>query len=104
MSHPFTGKRRSILIYSIVWLFIAAVQGVIYWYFQKFSLSVVIVDPLISNILFGILGLLAWYPTRYIPFQKNTPVYSLSAHVVAGLLVLFTWLMLSVGILNWLFT
>lgn len=104
MSHPFTGKRRSILIYSFVWLFIAVLQGVIYWYFKTFSVSVVIADPLISNVLFGILGLLAWYPTRYIPFQKHTPVYSLSAHVVAGLLVLFTWLLLSVGILNGIFT
>ncbi len=104
MSHPITGKRRSILIYSFVWLLIAVLQGVIYLYFEEFSIGVIIADPLISNFLFGILGLLAWYPTRYIPFQKQTPVYSLVAHLAAAMLVLFTWLLLSVGILNGVFT
>ncbi len=103
MSHPITGKRRSILIYSMVWLLIAALQGVIYWYIQRFSLSVVIADPLVSNLLFGVLGLLAWYPTRYIPFQRHTPLYSLLAHAVAGMLMLFIWILVSVGLLNTIF-
>ncbi|MEN8158052.1 MAG: histidine kinase [Bacteroidota bacterium] len=103
MSHPITGKQRSILIYSLVWLLIATVQGVVYWYFQEFSVAVVIADPLVSSLLFGLLGLLAWYPTRYIPFQKHTPLYSLLAHAVAGILVLIIWMLLSVGMLNAIF-
>ncbi|MCK4751037.1 MAG: histidine kinase [Bacteroidales bacterium] len=104
MSHPITGTRRSILIYSIVWLVIAALQGFMYWYFKQFPLSVVITDALVSSLFFGFLGLLAWYPTRYIPFQRHTPVYSILAHVVAGLLVLLAWMLLSVGLLNALFS
>ncbi len=104
MSHPFTGKRRSILIYSMVWVVIAILQGTLSWYFQHFPLAVVITDALISNVLFAILGLLAWYPTRYIPFQKNTPIYSSVAHVVAGLLVIGTWLLLSLGMLTSIFS
>jgi two-component system LytT family sensor kinase len=104
MSHPITGKRKSILIYSIVWLVISVLQGIAYWYFEHFSLAVVITDPLVSSFLFGVLGLLAWYPTRYIPFQRHTPVYSLLAHVVAGLLILVIWMVLSVGILDAIFS
>jgi sensor histidine kinase YesM len=104
MSHPITGKRRSLLIYSVVWLVIAILQGVSYWYFQRYSFAVVVTDPLVSSILFGILGLLAWYPTRYIPFQRHTPVYSLLAHVMAGVLVLTAWMLLSVGLLNAIFS
>jgi len=104
MSHPFTGARRSILIYSVVWLVIAALQGMMYWYFKRFSISVVIADALVSSLCFGFLGLLAWYPTRYIPIQQHTPVYSILAHVVAGLLVLVVWMLLSVGILNMAFS
>jgi two-component system, LytTR family, sensor kinase len=103
MSHPITGRRRSILIYSLVWVVIAILHGTLSWYFQHFPLAIVIADALISNAIFAILGLLAWYPTRYIPFQKNTPIYSSVAHVVAGLLVIATWLLLSLGMLNALF-
>lgn len=100
MSHPITGSRRAILIYSFVWLLISATHGILYHFVLQFPASVVVADALISNILFGFLGLLAWYPTRYIPFQKHSPFYSIMAHVVAGLLVLGTWVLLTVGILN----
>jgi len=104
MSHPITGKRRSILIYSVVWLLVAVLHGMLYWYFQRFSLSVIIADALLSSLFFGILGLLAWYPTRYIPFQRHNPFYSILAHVAAGMFVLLVWMLLSVGLLNAIFT
>jgi len=100
MSHPITGNRRTVLIYSFVWLLISATQGVLYHFVLQFPLSVVVTDALISSFLFGFLGLLAWYPTRYIPFQKHSPFYSILAHVVAGLIVLGTWVLLSVAVLN----
>jgi two-component system LytT family sensor kinase len=100
MSHPITGNRRAVLIYSFVWLLISATQGVLYHFILQFPLPVVVSDALISTFLFGFLGLLAWYPTRYIPFQRHSPFYSILAHVVAGLLVLGAWVLLSVAILN----
>ncbi len=104
MSHPITGNRRSVLIYSIVWVVISVLHGIMLWYFQHFSVPVAMTDALVSNLLFGLLGLLAWYPARYIPFHKQTPVYSILAHVVAGLVILLAWMLLSVGLLSALFS
>lgn len=104
MSHPITRGRRSLLIYALVWLVIAALMGALVWYFEDFSPIAVVSDALISNIVFAILGLLAWYPTRYIPFHRHTPIYSVLTHVVAGLLVLATWMFVSVGLLNVIFS
>jgi len=104
MSHPITGNRRSVLIYSIVWLIISAFHGFLFWYALDFSMPVVITDAILSNFLFGFLGLLAWYPTRYIPFHRHSPFYSILAHVVAGLLVLAVWALITVGMLNAVFS
>ncbi len=104
MSHPITGNRRAVLIYMVVWLGIAILHAFLMWYFLRFRVDTVVADALISGLLFGFLGLLAWYPTRYIPFQRHSPVYSLMAHVVAGLLVLLTWILVSVGLLNAFFS
>jgi len=104
MSHPITGSRRSLLIYSLVWLMVSATMGVLYFYMLHFPLSVVITDALASSFLFGFTGLLAWYPTRYIPFQKQSPFYSITAHVVAGIVVMGSWVLLTVGLLNAIFT
>ena len=49
------------------------------------------------------MGLLAWYPTRYIPFQRQSPLYSIMAHVVAGIVVMGSWVLLSVAILDAIF-
>jgi two-component system, LytTR family, sensor kinase len=104
MSHPITGNRRSVLIYALVWLMVSVTQGVLYHYFLHFQISVIVTDALTSNLLFGFLGLLAWYPTRYIPFQKQSPLYSILAHVVAGIVVMGIWVLLTIGILNAVFT
>jgi len=104
MSHPITGNRRSILIYSLVWFVVAATQGVLYFYIFEFPMPVVISDPLLSSFLFGFMGLLAWYPTRYIPFQRQSPLYSIMAHVVAGIVVMGSWVLLSVAILDAIFS
>ena len=104
MSHPITGNRRSILIYSLVWIVVSATQGFLYYWVFEFPMPVVISDPLFSSILFGLMGLLAWYPTRYIPFQKQSPLYSIIAHLVAGIVVLGAWVLLTVAILNAIFS
>jgi sensor histidine kinase YesM len=104
MSHPITRGRRSILIYGLIWLLITILNGTLVWYFQRFSPVAVVADALISNTIFAVLGLLVWYPTRYIPFHKHTPIYSVATHVVAALLVLGTWMFVSVGMLNILFS
>jgi len=104
MSHPITGNRRSILIYSLVWMMVAVTQGALYLYVLHFSMPVVITDALLSSLLFGFMGLLAWYPTRYIPFQRQSPFYSIMAHVVAGIVVMGSWVLLTVALLNAIFS
>jgi sensor histidine kinase YesM len=83
---------------------ISATQGVLYYYILHFPIPVVVTDALISCLLFGFMGLLAWYPTRYIPFQRQSPFYSILAHVVAGLVVLGVWVLLTLALLNAIFS
>jgi len=104
MSHPITGSRRSILIYSLVWLMVSATMGILYYFLLHLPLPVVLTDALASSFLFGFIGLLAWYPTRYIPFQRQSPFYSIIAHIAAGLVVMGSWVLLTLGILNAIFT
>lgn len=100
MSHPITGNRRSILIYSLVWLMVAATLGVLYHFVFNFPIPVVIGDALLSSLLFGFTGLLAWYPTRYIPFQQQSPVYSIVAHLGAAIVIMGVWILVCLGLLN----
>lgn len=104
MSHPITRHRRALIIYIALWSLVMIINALIIMYRKDLSFFVSFSDALISNILFGFLGLLVWYPTRYIPFQKQAPVYSISAHVTVGVLVILVWLVLSMTILGALFS
>jgi len=103
MGHPITTNRRSLLAYIVVWLVLSILQGFLFWYNLDFPIAVVIVDPLLSTLLFSVFGILAWYPTRYIPFQKHTPFYSILAHIMAGLLILAGYMLVSTMLLNSIF-
>jgi len=104
MSHPFTSQRRTIIIYSILWLFVAVINAVLLRFSLNFSLAVSLAESFLESILFGLFGLILWYPIRYIPFRKNAPVYSVMTHVLAGMLLVFTWLFLTVGVLGAIFS
>ncbi len=104
MSHPITKNRKALFIYVTIWFLVLIINALIIMYGQDFSLFVSITDALVSNALYGFLGLLVWYPTRYIPFQKHTPVYSITAHITAGILVILIWLVLTMSILGALFS
>lgn len=102
MSHPFT-SRKALVIYSLIWLFLAFLYAAFLRFNQEFSISISISEALMGSITFGLLGLIIWYPTRYIPFRKEAPIYSISAHFAAGLIVILAWLFITVGILGIVF-
>jgi len=70
---------------------------------RDFPISVSISEAVLQNFLFALLGLIVWYPTRYIPFRKEAWFYSILAHVMAGIVIIAIWLILTVGILRALF-
>lgn len=104
MSHPITSQRRSLLFYVAIWLMVIVANAFIIRYGKDFSVLLSFSDAVISNVLFAFLGILVWYPTRYIPFQKNAPIYSISAHLTVGILVIFVWLVTSIGLLGFIYS
>lgn len=103
MAHPFTSQRRALIIYSFIWLLSAIGNFLILRVNRDFPISISLTEALLQNFLFALLGLIAWYPTRYIPFRKDAPFYSILAHVMAGIVVVAAWLLLTAGILRALF-
>jgi sensor histidine kinase YesM len=104
MSHPITSQNRSLILYSLIWLALMIVYILMLSIRQELVPVVAVTDGALSSILFALLGLLIWYPTRYIPFQKHNPFYSILAHAVAGCLVLIVWLLVTVGVLSLVFS
>ncbi len=103
MSHPFTSQRRALIIYSFIWLSIALIYALVLRFGRDFPMAISITEALIGSLLFGLFGLIIWYPTTYIPVRKGAPFYSISAHIAAGVIIIAIWLFIMVGILGALF-
>ena len=103
MAHPFTRQPRALLIYSLAWLITAIFVFIVLRLSLGFSMTISITEGLLTSLLFGLLGLIAWYPTTYIPVMKEAPVSSITAHIVAGLIIVTVWLIVTLGVLKALF-
>jgi LytS/YehU family sensor histidine kinase len=57
----------------------------------KTKLEVAVID-LIFNLLFCGIGIILWYPARYIPLENNSISKILVSHIVAGILTTVLWL------------
>jgi len=71
---------------------------------KDLSLLLSFSDAIVSNVLFGFFGILVWYPTRYIPFQRSTPLSSIIAHFTVGILVILVWLVFTISLLGAIFS
>jgi len=103
MNHPFTSQRRSILIYSLLYILAAAINFIVLLFNYKFSVNIAATEAFIGVLLFAIIGLIIWYPTNYIPYRREAPFYSILTHVLAGLVLIIVWLFTVTGILSVIF-
>jgi two-component system, LytTR family, sensor kinase len=103
MAHPITSQRRALLIYLAIWILVIVANAFIIMIGKDLSLLLSFSDAIVSNVLFGLLGILVWYPTRYIPFQRSAPLSSITAHITVGILVILVWLVITISLLGAIF-
>lgn len=82
----------------------ALINMIILLFATNFPFTVSITESITGNMLLGIVGLIIWYPIRYIPFRKDALFYSVATHVIAGSVVILAWLFTTVGILSAMFS
>ncbi|MFC2118311.1 hypothetical protein ACFLSY_06695, partial [Bacteroidota bacterium] len=73
MINPILKKLRYIIIYLSLWILIAGIHFFILFYSYDIELkNAALLDSIIYNVLFSVLGFLLWYPVslpiKYCPF------------------------------------
>jgi len=104
MSHPITSQPRALFIYMAIWILAIIASAMLFLFGKDLSLLLSFSDSIVSFVLFAFLGILVWYPTRYIPFQRRTPLSSIITHIAVGVLVILVWLVLSISVLGAVFS
>lgn len=91
MKLPFVRNRTSFAIYSLIWLIIGVVQDFALIHFINLSFWMATLDSIVFNVILFTLGLVLWYPTKFIDFE-NTPTLTIFInHSVGAVLTTFIW-------------
>ena len=90
MINPFIKYTRQFLIYIIAWLVVSIIETIILS-FSSYSLSYVIVDVLVHNAIFAILGLIIWYPVYFSNIERKSLLVVLLTHVGSVFFCVVIW-------------
>jgi two-component system, LytTR family, sensor kinase len=103
VQHPVFQNRQTLFIYFGTWIFLAGIHfSLLYFLYDQF-LYISIVDSLLFNLIYAILGLAIWYIVRF-SLPKSNSLYTLIVNQVASILIiLLLWLGISFTVLKNLF-
>ena len=105
MSHPLLTNRRTLYAYACVWLGIALAHGLLLWSNQsRLGLSEMgawlVLDGLVFNALYALLGLSLWYPCCYISPEQVGLGRTVLRHAFAALFISLIWVGIGSGVMT----
>ena len=104
LTNPIFRSLRTLNYYLIFWTVLAFLFILLLYIGTEIGLTASITDGLVVTLLLGGIGLTLWYPARYIPIEKNSPLKIISGHSIGALITTVIWLsvgyFLLVGLFN----
>ena len=104
LTNPIFRSFKTLNYYLIFWTVLAFLFIQLLYIGTEIGLTASITDGLVFTFLLGGIGLTLWYPARYIPIEKNSPLKIISGHSIGALITTVIWLsvgyFLLVGLFN----
>ncbi len=95
MRHPVLTDKVRLIVWWLVWLFLALGQSLLFYYaYGKFS-YISIVDSLISLIIYSGIALSLWYPFSFFNSGETRAVTVISNLVISGAISVTLWVLIT---------
>lgn len=103
MINPFVKNVKSFSVYLVSWILIFLVHASILYYIIELPVQICIVDSLVYNLIFMILGLSFWYSTKFISFEVYSTIKIVTNHITASFFSAGIWVFVGYWILSNIF-
>jgi two-component system, LytTR family, sensor kinase len=104
LTNPIFKSLTNLNYYLIFWAVLAFVFIQLLYIGTDIGFTASLTDGLVFTFLLGGIGLTLWYPARYIPIEKNSPLKIILSHSIGALITTVIWLsmgyFLLVGVFN----
>ena len=95
MRHPILSNRVRLIVWWLVWIFLALGQSLLFYYAFGSFIEISLVDSLVSLLIYSGIGLSLWYPFRYFNSgEMRTPTLIFNL-VISGALSITLWILIT---------
>lgn len=95
MKHPVLDNRVRLIVWWLVWLFLALGQALLFYFAYGSFVKVSIIDSLISLLIYSGLALSLWYPFSYFNKDQVKPTVLISNLVASGAITITLWVLIT---------
>lgn len=95
MKHPVLNNRVRLLVWWLVWLFLALGQALLFYFAYGSFVNISIIDSLISLLIYSGLALSLWYPFSFFNQGKTKAGTLISNLVASGAITVTLWVLVT---------
>lgn len=99
MKHPVLNNRVRLIVWWLVWLFLAAGQTLLFYYAYGKFFNFSILDSILSLLIYSGIALSLWYPFHYFNKERTKALSLITNLVASGAISVALWAVLTKGIM-----
>ncbi len=95
MKHPILVNKVRLIIWWVVWLFLATGQYLIFYYAYGSFTKIGVLDSLVSFIIYSGIAISLWYPFSFFNTGEIRPTTIISNLVLSGAIAITLWVLIT---------
>jgi len=95
VKHPIFSNRVRLIVWWLVWIFIALGQSLLFYYAFGSFIEISLVDSLVSLVIYSGIGLSLWFPFKYFNSGEIRTTSLISNLVASGALSITLWVLIT---------
>lgn len=95
MKHPVLANRVRLIVWWLVWLFLALGQSVLFYFAYGSFINISLIDSIVSLLIYSGIALSLWYPFRFFNTGKTRPTVLISNLVASGVFSVALWVLIT---------
>jgi hypothetical protein len=95
MKHPILANRVRLIVWWLVWLFLALGQSLLFYYAYGSFINIGILDSILSLMIYSGIALSLWYPFSFFNTGNPRPTTLISNIVISGAISVTLWVVIT---------
>jgi sensor histidine kinase YesM len=95
MKHPILSNKVRLIVWWLVWIFLALGQSLLFYYAFGSFIEISLVDSLVSLLIYSGIGLSLWFPFRFFNSGETRTIALISNLVASGALSITIWVLIT---------